>query len=129
MLSFNSLKVLTGNTDHTQVQTACVNTDCMKIAHPQNIMTTSGVFKASLVLKNSLDLWSPQNAAINQGALLKPSNTEKKGFIFQSQNNYSEVGWKKYSTTGFLREETLLSFVQNFLCCLGESAPLAKVDY
>ena len=80
----------------------------MKVLHPQNIITTSGVFKASLVLKNSLDLRSLQNTAIHQGVLLKPSNTEKKGFIFQSQIKYIEVGWRKYSTMGFLHKETLI---------------------
>lgn len=92
-------------------------------------MITSGVFKASLVLKNSLDLWSLQNTAINQGALLKPSNIGKKGFTFQSQNKYSEVSWQKYNPRVFLCKETLLSFVHNFLCCLGKSALLAEVGY
>lgn len=36
------------------------NTDCVKIPHPQNIMITPGIFKASLLLKNSLNLGSEQ---------------------------------------------------------------------
>lgn len=85
-------------------------------------MTTSGVFKTSLILKKkkiksktkSLNLWSHHNKAKRQGVLQKPSNSEKKGFIFHSQNKYSDVGWKKYNTTKFLFKETLHQFEQKF---------------
>lgn len=58
------------------------HTQSMKISHPPNITTTSGVFRASFIPKNSLGLWALQNPARNQGVLLKPSNTQNKRFVF-----------------------------------------------
>lgn len=98
----------------------------MEIPNPHNTMTTCKTFRTSLIVQKITR--SLVTAAINQGALQNPSNTDKKGFIRRAK--LSTVRWAGRNTAplGFCARKLSFNLCKTFYAALVNLLCYSELD-